>query len=65
MASNFHLRNKAKVIQINETTQNFEYFNLKIKSEALSAIINVGAFKFPLVISGMTEASTTLKFSIP
>ncbi len=26
MASNFHLRNKAKLLQVNETTQNFEYF---------------------------------------
>ena len=25
MATNFHLRNKAKLISINETTQNFEY----------------------------------------
>ncbi len=25
MASNFHLRNKAKLISVNETTQNFEY----------------------------------------
>ena len=27
MATNFHLRNKAKLIQVNETTQNFEYIN--------------------------------------
>ena len=27
MASNFHLRNKAKLIRVNETTQNFEYKN--------------------------------------
>ena len=31
----------------------------KIKSEALSAIIKVGAFRLPLVISGITEASAT------
>jgi hypothetical protein len=37
----------------------------KIRSEAFSAIIRVGAFKFALGISGITEASTTLKFCIP
>ena len=25
MATNFHLRNGAKLLQVNETTQNFEY----------------------------------------
>ena len=29
MASNFHLRNGAKLLQINETTQNFEYKLIK------------------------------------
>ena len=28
-----------------------------MKSAALSPIINVGAFRFPLVISGITDAS--------
>jgi hypothetical protein len=36
-----------------------------MKFDALSAIINVGALRFPLVISGITDASTTLKFSNP
>ena len=27
MATKFHLRNKAKLISVNETTQNFEYIN--------------------------------------
>ena len=40
-------------------------FSFKINSDALSAIINVGAFRFPLVISGITDASTTLRFSTP
>ena len=36
-----------------------------MKFDALSAIINVGALRFPLVISGITDASTTLIFSKP
>ena len=34
-------------------------------SEAFSAIMSVGAFKFALGISGITEASTTLIFLSP
>ena len=37
----------------------------KIMSEAFSAIIIVGAFVFPDVISGITLASTTLNPSMP
>ena len=47
-------------IQINEEGEEF-----KIKSAARSAIINVGAFKLPLVISGITEASASLIFCKP
>lgn len=36
-----------------------------IISAAFSAIMIVGAFKFPVTILGIIEASTTLKFSTP
>ena len=38
---------------------------LSIKSAAFSPIMMDGAFVFPDVTVGITEASATLKFSIP
>ncbi len=43
----------------------FNRRQLNIVAAIFSAIIMTGAFKLPLVISGMIEASTTRKFSIP
>ena len=36
-----------------------------IKSDTLSAIMIVGAFRFPLVMLGIIEASTTRNLSTP